>query len=131
MHELSVCLALMQQIQNVARQHDARSVSRVELSVGPLSGVDAELLRNAYPLAAAGTIAADAELVITSAAVVVKCNECAAESEVPSNRMLCSACGGYLTRVISGEEMILSRLELDRNQAPGPVNTNSTATARP
>ena len=117
MHELSVCLALVQQIQEVAHQHDARSVSRIELSVGPLSGVEAELLRNAYPLAAAGTIAADAKLVITSAAVVVKCNECGAESEVPSNRLLCSACDGYLTRVISGDEMILSRVELDRNQA--------------
>lgn len=117
MHELSVCLALVKQIQNVAREHNARSVSRVEISVGPLSGVEAELLRNAYPLAAVGTIAADAELVITSAAVVVKCNECDAESEVPSNRLLCSACGGYLTRVISGDEMILSRLELDRESA--------------
>ncbi len=117
MHELSVCLALVKQIQHVAREHNARGVSRVEISVGPLSGVEVELLRNAYPLAATGTIAADAELVITSAAVVVKCNECDAESEVPSNRLLCSACGGYLTRVISGDEMILSRLELDRESA--------------
>ena len=114
MHELSVCLALLTQIEKIAAEHGSSSVSRVELSVGPLSGVEPELLRNAYPLAAAGTIAENAELVIQSAGIVVHCDECGAESEALVNRLLCAACGGYRTRVSSGDEMMLQRVELDR-----------------
>ena len=64
MHELAVCQSLLEEVKRVARENGAASVTRIVLKVGPLSGVEADLLRNAYPLAAAGTIAEDAELEI-------------------------------------------------------------------
>ena len=57
MHELSVCLALLDQVQSIAREHAATGVERILLQVGPLSGIEPPLLKNAYPLAAAGTVA--------------------------------------------------------------------------
>ena len=113
MHELSICNALIDQVEQIARERNATSVTRIVLKVGPLSGVEARLLRHAYPLAAAGTVAADADLVIDTAAVVVRCSECDTESRVAANRLLCAACGDFRTRVISGDEMILQTLELD------------------
>jgi hydrogenase nickel incorporation protein HypA/HybF len=113
MHELSVCNALLQQIETIAAQHGARKVTRVELGVGPLSGIEPKLLRNAYPIAVAGTIAEHAELVITDFEIKVSCTECYAETLAQANRLLCGECGGYRTKVISGDEMILQRLELD------------------
>ena len=113
MHELSVSLSLIEQIQRVAEENGARSVTRIELSIGPLSGVEPDLLRNAYPMAAAGTIAADAELVITITAIRVTCNECGAESPASVNRLICGECGNYRTEVASGDELILQRIELD------------------
>lgn len=111
MHELSVCLSLLEQVEQIAREHDAVSVDRILLRVGPLSGIEAKLLANAYPLAASGTCAEDAELVIEECEVVVRCTQCDAESGVPPNRLLCKACGDFRTRVVSGDEMILQRLE--------------------
>lgn len=113
MHELSVCLSLMQQVENIARKHNAIRVTRIVLDVGPLSGVEPELLRNAYPIAAAGTAAETAELVIETADIVVRCSQCESESTVPPNKLLCRACGEFRTRVISGDELILLRVELD------------------
>ena len=55
MHELAVCQALIEQVERVARDHEARRVVSVVVVVGPLSGVEAKLLEHAYPLAAAGT----------------------------------------------------------------------------
>jgi hydrogenase nickel incorporation protein HypA/HybF len=121
MHELSVCLALIEQVQRIAAERSAARVSRIVLQVGPLSGVEADLLRNAYPLAAAGTAAEDADLVIEAAAIVVSCGECGAESAASANRLLCASCGGYRTRVVSGDEMILKSLELEK--APGVGDT--------
>ena len=34
MHELSICNALLQQIEKIAAKHGARKVTRVELGVG-------------------------------------------------------------------------------------------------
>ena len=113
MHELSVCLSLLQQVEQISRERNATSVTRIVLSVGPLSGVEPDLLRHAYPLAVAGTVAADAALVIESADVVVRCSQCDSETTVAPNRLLCGGCGDYRTRVISGDELTLMSVELD------------------
>ncbi|HFD80431.1 MAG TPA: hydrogenase maturation nickel metallochaperone HypA [Gammaproteobacteria bacterium] len=112
MHEFSVCIALMQQVQQIAREHGAGRVERIRLQVGPLSGVEAPLLQHAWPLAAAGTLAEDAELVIESAPIRVQCSQCGAETEASANRLLCGACGDFRTRLVSGDEMLLADLEL-------------------
>lgn len=112
MHELSVCLALLDQVQTIAREHRASGVERILLHVGPLSGIEPPLLKNAYPLAAAGTIAEAAVLDIESIPVRVRCNECGAKTAVAPNRLVCGRCGGFRTRVISGDEMLLAKLEL-------------------
>lgn len=113
MHELSVCMSLLDQVRIIANERGAGKVTRIELRVGPLSGVEPDLLRQAYPLAAAGSIAADAELVIENADIVVSCSQCGAESDAKPNRLLCASCGDFRTNVISGDEMILQRVELD------------------
>jgi hydrogenase nickel incorporation protein HypA/HybF len=113
MHELSVCLALLQQLQDIAAERNARRITRIELSVGPLSGVEADLLRNAWPIASAGSIAADADLAIGTSGIVVRCTNCGAETAASANRLLCAACGDFRTRVVSGDEMVLQRVEFE------------------
>ena len=112
MHELSVCTALMEQVERIAREHQAGRVERIVLQVGPLSGVEAPLLKRAWPLASIGTLAEDAELVIKIATVKVKCTQCDAVSEVAPNRLLCAACGDFRTRLVSGDEMLLANMVL-------------------
>lgn len=124
MHELSVCNALIDQVERIALEHEAAEVSRIVIKVGPLSGVEPLLLRHAYPLAATGTIAANAELVIDTADVVVRCTQCGSESKVAPNRLLCDACGDFRTRVISGDEMILQSLELENPRARTDADAN-------
>jgi hydrogenase nickel incorporation protein HypA/HybF len=112
MHELSVCLSLLDQVERIAREHDADRVERILLRIGPLSGVEAPLLENAWPLAAAGTVAESARLDIEPAPVRVRCGECGAETEATPNRLLCGVCGDWRTRLVSGDEMLLASLEL-------------------
>ncbi len=112
MHELAVCQALVQQLEEVSAANGRGRVELVRLRIGPLSGIEAALLSQAFPIAAAGTIAAGAELAISAAPVVVQCNDCGASGEAAPNRMLCPACGGYRVRTISGTEMLLESVEL-------------------
>jgi len=113
MHELSVCLSLLEQLQAIVAERGASQVTRIQLKVGPLSGVESELLRNAWPLASAGTIAVDAELIIDDASIIVRCNTCEAETAAAANRLVCGDCGDFHTTVISGDEMILQSVELE------------------
>jgi hydrogenase nickel incorporation protein HypA/HybF len=126
MHELSVCNALVTQVELIAAQNGAGRVARIELEVGPLSGVEPDLLRRAYPLAIAGTVAAEAELIIDIPDVVVRCTDCETESSVPPNRLLCGRCGDFRTQIISGEELILKRLELEDIRPTGAVTETAS-----
>ena len=119
MHELSVCNALIEQVEVIAREHRAAGVASIVLRIGPLSGIEVPLLEHAYPLAAAGTVADEAKLVIESLPVKVKCSQCGAESEVTPNRLLCTACGDFRTNLLSGDEMLLASVELVQEEVEG------------
>jgi hydrogenase nickel incorporation protein HypA/HybF len=112
MHELAVCQALLDQVTDVARAHGAAGVQRIAVQVGPLSGVLPELLAQAFSVARAGTAAAGAVLEIEDVPVRVRCERCGAETTAAVNRLLCGACGDYHTRVVSGDELLLARVEL-------------------
>lgn len=112
MHELSVCQALIEQVAEIARQHQASRVPQITLHIGPLAGVEPALLLNAFPLAAAGTVAEGAELLIEPQPLRVHCETCGAETDASPNRLLCGMCGDYHTRLLSGDELLLAQLEL-------------------
>jgi len=114
-HELAVCQSMLQQVQQIAAEHRATTVTRITVQLGPLSGVEAQLLSEAFPLAAADGIARNAELIIETLPVRVQCERCGAETEARPNRLLCGACGDYHTRLLSGDELLLASLELDRD----------------
>ena len=112
MHELSVCQSIVDQVSLIAAEHQSCFVEKIYLQIGPLSGVEPDLLQSAFPIACANTAAAKAELVINTLPIRVRCKSCNAESEVSANRLVCSACGDWQTTLISGNEMLLERVEL-------------------
>lgn len=118
MHELAVCQALMNQVESIAAERNARSVVTITIGMGPLSGVEAQLLKHAYPVASAGTIAEGAVLVIQDLPVRIKCNLCGCESEASPNKLLCTECGEWHTTLISGDELMLMSVELERSDVP-------------
>ena len=79
-------------------------------SAGPLSGVEYPLMQNAFPIAAAGTVASDASLHLEATPIRVLCSECGEQSEVPMNRLVCAHCGDWRTELLSGDELLLRRV---------------------
>ena len=122
MHELAVCQALIGQVAEVAREQHAVAVTDIFVSVGPLSGVEGPLMQNAFPVAAAGTVANEAKLHLQAPAIRICCEECGEESDARVNRLLCEHCGHWRTRVISGDELMLQRVVLDGAGAGGQAN---------
>jgi hydrogenase nickel incorporation protein HypA/HybF len=113
MHELAVCQDIISQVEQLALEHRAKAVYSISLEIGPLSGVESALLQAAFPVASAGTVAENALLEITAMPVTVSCNICHQQTTAIPNRLICGACGSWKTRLVSGDEMLLKRVELD------------------
>lgn len=118
MHELSICLSLLSQVAAIAKDRGAESVDRIVIDVGPLSGVEPLLLADAFEIARAGSCAAQAQLSITTTKVIVGCLECGTRSPAAPNRLQCASCGGYRTKIVTGDEMILRRVDLRVRESP-------------
>ncbi|MGE0081246.1 MAG: hydrogenase maturation nickel metallochaperone HypA [Thiohalomonadaceae bacterium] len=112
MHELSLCQGLIRQVLEIAREHRAERVEQVVLRVGPLSGVEPNLLADAFPFATAGTRAEGAELIIETDAVHVRCLSCGAETEASPNSLACADCGDLRTELLNGDELLLVSVQL-------------------
>lgn len=119
MHELSVCLSLLAQLERIAAEQRSPGIVRVVVGIGPLSGVEPALLRNAFPLAVAGTLAEGAALDLDTVAVRIRCTVCSTTADAAPNRLLCPACGDFRTRLVSGDDLVLKRVELAPAQAAG------------
>jgi hydrogenase nickel incorporation protein HypA/HybF len=113
-HELAVCQGLIDQLEDISRREQAEKITRVRLRIGPLSGVEPQLLEDAYPIAAAGTVADGATLEIEHQPVRVHCAVCGHETDASANRLICADCGDFRTRLTSGDEMLLVSVELER-----------------
>jgi hydrogenase nickel incorporation protein HypA/HybF len=115
MHELAICQALIVQIEDIAGKRPGR-VRQVRLGIGPLAGVEPRLLADAYPLVCAGTIAEGSQLEIEETDIRVRCRVCGAETMATPNRLICGTCGDWHTDLLTGDELLLLRIELETRE---------------
>jgi hydrogenase nickel incorporation protein HypA/HybF len=120
-HELSICQALIEQVEAVASKEGALQVVQVRVGLGPLSGVEPQLLQQAFQLARAGSIAATASLLIDHLPVRVSCRECGQETAAEVANLACGNCGDWHTELVSGDEMLLTQVELVRDTPAGKM----------
>ena len=117
MHELAICQALLAEISAIAENRNAIAVVDIHVGVGPLSGVDPGLLADAFTIAAAGTIAESASLHLRTPQVRVRCGECEEETVASANKLVCGRCGNWRTTLVSGDELLLERVEMKTGKA--------------
>ncbi len=113
MHELSVMQALLHEIETVAAAHRATAVRRVTVQIGPLSGVDSGSLRSVFEASRGRELIARADLLFEPTVVTVYCRKCGEKSAATHNRLLCARCGGYQTTLLTGDELVLRRVEFE------------------
>ncbi|MGP3986174.1 hydrogenase maturation nickel metallochaperone HypA/HybF [Streptomyces sp. 3N207] len=106
MHEMSIAMAVVCQVEEAARAHDAVGVEAVTLCVGELAGVVPEALRFSFGLACEGTVLAGAELVTEHVPGRARCTSCTDEwaTGMPP-RLCCGQCGDSRTELLSGREL--------------------------
>ena len=111
MHELSICHNLVQQLCNISAQEKNKKLITVYLKIGPLSGVESELISAAFPIASANSPVKDAVLVIQAAPVVIQCQNCGNRNTVSINNLRCPDCDEWRTSLVGGDECLLEKIE--------------------
>jgi len=113
MHEYSIVQSLIDLAEENARKNNAKKVTKLEIKVGVLSGVEIPLLETAFNTFKEDTICNDAEFKIISQPIVVRCRDCNQESELKKNEYTCPNCKSQNLEVLDGEDMYLMSLELE------------------
>jgi len=112
-HERSIALSIVEGAEEQILRGGGGYVCAVHLKLGPLSGVVKEALLSAFGLAREGTPFAECDLLIEEVPVTVFCPTCEAPRAVESmQERRCVQCGTFAPKVLSGEELELSAIEI-------------------
>jgi hydrogenase nickel incorporation protein HypA/HybF len=113
-HELGLARGIVELADSSAATAGVARVTRVHVTLGRLSGVEAGALLFSFDIAADGTRVAGAHLIITQVPVSIWCAPCAAERELPGiTRFRCPVCDTPSADVRRGRELEVTSIEVD------------------
>lgn len=112
MHELSIALSILDELEEQVEKHAGASIDAVHLRIGVLSGVDPQALRFAYELACEGTPFACSHLEIESVPLLVFCPQCVSTRVADPQNIRCPRCLTTEQEILEGWELEVTALEL-------------------
>jgi hydrogenase nickel incorporation protein HypA/HybF len=116
MHEYSIVDSLLQLAEEHAIKNNATKVTKLEIKIGVLSGVEPDLLKTAFDTFKEGTMCENAEFIMKIQPVVVRCKKCGFEGELKKDEYLCPHCKSGELEIIDGEDMYLMSMELETDE---------------
>ncbi len=111
MHEYSVVQALLERVDAEAEARGATAVNRVQLRIGPLAGVEIDLLESAWQLCRIHTPCEEADLEIVRVKTRWTCPLCRRVIAI-GGELRCDRCG-IPAQLTEGDELVLERVELE------------------
>lgn len=112
MHELSIALSMIEQIEEETAKRGGGKVEAVYVRVGILSGVDTAALRFAYDLAREGTTLAGSRLEIEAIPLLVFCPQCASTHAPRPTNIACPRCVTPEQQILQGRELEVRAFEM-------------------
>lgn len=110
MHELSLCRSIHD---IVDRARDGRPVRTINVQVGQLRQVVPETLVYCWGLVCAEGPLAGSELAVDHVPVVLGCRDCRGRTTATdAPGFACGACGSGSVDLLSGEEMLVTSVDL-------------------
>lgn len=113
MHEMAICLGVIQIVEEEVRHRSFSRVRSVCLEMGALSHAAPEALRFCFAAVATRTVAEGALLNIVELPGVAWCMSCSKSVEIGRRDECCPCCGSYQLQVTAGEQMRVKELEID------------------
>jgi hydrogenase nickel incorporation protein HypA/HybF len=105
MHELSIATSIIEIVRDETAKAGSRKVTRVELEIGTMAGVETDALLFSWELVNKNTIAEEAPLLINVIQAMAECNECHTRFELDNFFTNCPSCESYLYEIFQGKEL--------------------------
>lgn len=105
MHEMSLAGGILKLVEDAAAREGFSQVSRLDLQVGRLAGVELASLRFALEVVARGTCLEGAEVCIEEPPGRGWCMPCAQNVEVHAHGQTCPRCGSAQLMATGGDEL--------------------------
>jgi hydrogenase nickel incorporation protein HypA/HybF len=113
MHEYSIVCSLLDLCEENLKKENAEKITKVEVKIGRLSGVEPYLLQSAFDTFKEKTVCDGAKFVMHIQAVMIRCCECNQEFTLEHNEFTCPNCKSFDIETLDGEDMYLMRLEME------------------
>ncbi len=112
MHEESLIRSLLRQVDELMQTHQALAVEEIEVEVGPLSGVEPFLLKDAFERLKTESSSSTGSLSIVEVGLDVLCRDCQCESKLKNFHFVCHECGSTSVQILCGDEFRLLSVRL-------------------
>ncbi len=113
MHEMSLVEGLLVAVRGELRAHPGARVRAVRVRVGQLRQVEPATLQFCYDAAVRETPLAGSHLEIQQVKATAKCEVCGLQFGVQEHWFECPRCQSSNVRLLAGEEMLLTSIELE------------------
>lgn len=110
MHEVSIAKSIVDTLQEEYGSNQLESILEVHVKIGVLSGIENQLLENAYSLVIEGTPLAASALKTELVPVMAHCEPCNNIFPVENYQFLCPACGTPTHDVREGNELTIFKI---------------------
>ncbi|MGW1541236.1 hydrogenase maturation nickel metallochaperone HypA/HybF [Streptomyces sp. NPDC002309] len=126
MHEMSVALSVVDQVERAAHARGFSGVRAVRLDIGELAGVVSDSLEFCFGLACAGTVLEGAVLTTRLVPGRASCAPCGRvwDTGMPPD-MVCAGCGSGATDLPAGRELRIAEVRW-ADPADPPATTPTT-----
>lgn len=112
MHEMSLCLSMVDLLSERLRAEKAEKVLRVRVEVGAFGHVEPEALAFCFDSAARGTPVEGAELRIDLRPGQAFCFDCEQSVILQQRLDPCPYCSGYRLRIDGGDQLRVTEMEV-------------------
>jgi len=113
LHEFSIVQSLMDLIEKSVKENNAKSVTKVVVKIGKLSGVEPHLLKIAFDTFKEGTVCENAHMEMILQDIIARCLNCKKEFVVDNYAFICPYCKETDLNILDGEDMYLLSLEME------------------
>ncbi len=116
MHELSIVTSIVESVTESLAAYPGAQVKEVRLRVGALASVIEDSLQFCYGIATEDTPLDGSKLVVKILPVVMHCEPCNADVELPGLQSFrCPQCGELVADMRQGRELEIDSIEIEEN----------------
>jgi len=113
MHELSITQSMLDLVLEQAEKAEAKSVGKINLVIGEMTGVVGECMQFYFDFLSKGTPAEGAALSFKVIPTTAKCRDCDKPFELREFDWICPYCQSNNMEIVAGKELFVESIEVD------------------